>query len=94
MIGIPCFGVIVETASDLVLPSYNIKSIDRTGICDMWKNAAVHHPQSFGISGIYYIYVSSAITIAGPHTIHPTGLIKPFHARFMNFYTSLIEFSF
>jgi len=91
---IPCFGVIVKTACDLVFSCYNIKSIDRARICNVWKNAAVHHPQTFGISGIYYIYVSSAVSIAAPYTVYPTRLVEPFHARFMNFYSGLIEFSF
>jgi hypothetical protein len=94
MLGISCFGVIMETACDLVFAGYDIKAVDWCWIMCMRKDAAMHHPQTFGFSSVYYINVSTTIPITSPHTINPARLIKSFHSRLINLLTRAAEVIF
>jgi hypothetical protein len=91
MLWISGIAVIMETASDLILTSYYVKSVNWCRIMYMWEDATVHHPKAFGQPSINDINVGPAILIARPYTIDPARLIKTIHSRFEDFDSGFLE---
>jgi hypothetical protein len=57
----------------------------------MWKDATMHHPESFRLSSINYIDMSSTIEVATPYPINPARLIKAIHSGLVNFLAGVVE---
>jgi hypothetical protein len=75
----------METASNFILTSYDVKPVNWCRVMYMWEDATVHHPKALGQPSINDINVGPTILIARPYTINPTRLIKTIHPRLEDF---------
>jgi hypothetical protein len=87
-------AVIIKAASDLILTSNDIKSKYRSRVMCVREDAAMHHPEALGCSGVDYIDMGSTIMIAAPNSIYPTWLIKAIHAGLVYFCASALKLSY
>src|SRR6056300_891367 len=83
----------MESTSHFGLSCNNVKSVNWSVIVYLWEYTNMHHPQTFGISCVNYINMSSANMFVLPYSVDPTpiSLIKMFHSWFIYFSAVGIE---